>query len=118
VTTSTTAQSKVDECKGSDEASSHEQSYHERTYEGFLKKRGQGSEQMTQTPQSPLSPVDLKAFDYVVAEARLCLERKKRAEKALRKEQEAFKDKLRELEGFAKYDNNEKIKEALERHGL
>jgi hypothetical protein len=60
----------------------------------------------------------MSAFDRVVSEARVCLEAKKRVEKALLKEQELFIDKMRELEGFAKYDNPEKIKKALEKYDL
>jgi hypothetical protein len=64
----------------------------------------------SRSPTEPLSPVDLSAFDLVVADARICLERKKRTEKALLKDQEAFIDKMRELEGFAKYNSSDKIK--------
>lgn len=65
---------------------------------------------------TPLSPVDLGAFDRVVGEARICLERKKRAEKTLLKEQEAFIDKMRELDGFAKYNSSDKIKKLLNKY--
>ncbi len=65
-----------------------------------------------------LSPVDYTAFDKVVAEARECYGLKKRAEKELMKEQINFLNKMRELEGFAKYDNNEDIKRALAKYDI
>jgi hypothetical protein len=82
----------------------------------MLKKNEYVQTESSTTPPAPLSPVDMSAFDRVVAETRVCLEMKKRAEKALNKEQERFIDKMRELEGFVKYDNPEKIKKALQKY--
>jgi hypothetical protein len=82
----------------------------------MLKKKGDNTDMGSRSPTELLSPVDMSAFDRVVADARGCLEMKKRAEKALIKEQENFIDKMRELEGFAKYDNSDKIKKALQKY--
>lgn len=77
---------------------------------GFVKEDSQADSSLL------LSPIDYNSFDRVVAEARECYGLKKRAEKQLMKEQINFLNKMRELKGFAKYENNEEIKRTLAKY--
>jgi hypothetical protein len=104
------SQTKLEESKDSGDESSGNHSIKSRMVGKFLSNHRLFRDMGSGSPTEPLSPVDMSAFDRVVAETRVCLEMKKRAEKALSKEQGHFIDKMRELEGFAKYDNPEKIK--------
>ena len=111
------AKTNVDPMKVTSNSSSEDPTISPETFDKMLRKPSNiqlGS--MTHSPPATLCPVDFRSFDRAVSVARSCYEMKKRAEKALLKEQEAYEDAIRELKGYAKFVNPEKIKNILQKY--